>query len=607
MTEIPPQENDIAIIPGMKEATVHPAQERRIKRWFHKGKEKLSRSHTPLIDKAKNILEQRKEKHVNQERAGEIIAEIGMQGDLHSQQQDFQQRLSANPDDVDAKAGLARVTYWQGDTTTAKSLTQEALAATPDNALAHTIAGVMMVGEAVDAMNDPIEQRRLLEEAQQHFSAAPEQVVSALFTKTSSARIQQTIAQLSTQIEKGVAPKDAMQQLALLRLALKFRQIRADNVDSQADQGEKAKQSATGDTAARVALDAHASIGGIPSPAGKGEGTEIGEPPSVDATLGTPPAGSEEHIKEMEDRGEIPRGVLHPWRELGRQPVATEPSAAVPFSSQAQEVLDAGYSREVAAAIDRARRTLRRDLDPDELETIINADSPTTPHEPSSETEARTHVEELALMTREQGMGYLHGKFPSRLDEWNSQEQVAYAQDIAGFYKGVAKGSYNGTINQLESILGSNRFDSQKQPTNSQSLIIAPLGLSLSASILRPTSRKRIDPEQADWTEYSYSMPVICNRDSRPGTFVVMHIAVPPPIADKIDRTLEKDATFMDKYFQALYPGYIGPDPTQSITRRPATELLIKDFRHPPDGNILHQSADSVEPIIRHYPSEIPF
>jgi serine/threonine protein phosphatase PrpC len=227
------------------------------------------------------------------------------------------------------------------------------------------------------------------------------------------------------------------------------------------------------------------------------------------------------------------------------------------------------------------------------------------------EVEAVRLAHAVARETREQGMGFLHGKFPPRLEKWEPGAPEAGFQDISGFDRGRDV-TQSDRLSSFNDFFGVNVFDSQGQPHGRQSLIIAPFGLQITTpDNAYSTSRKAIDASQENWTQYSYSMPIINQRATRGGAFVAMNVAVPPSITERIDAMMDPaspnyDPTFMDKYFKALYPGYVGDDASEYIKRRPATELMIKDFRMP-DGSIYSGRSHGVEPQIVQYPQEIPF
>lgn len=101
------------------------------------------------------------------------------------------------------------------------------------------------------------------------------------------------------------------------------------------------------------------------------------------------------------------------------------------------------------------------------------------------------------------------------------------------------------------------------------------------------------------WRQYTYDMLTETPFDTRPGVSVQMNVAVPPELAQKIDREVEMNAMFPDRYFKALFPGAVGKNGETHIKRKPATELAIVDLRKDPTGR-------KVE-AIKQYPTQIEY
>lgn len=86
------------------------------------------------------------------------------------------------------------------------------------------------------------------------------------------------------------------------------------------------------------------------------------------------------------------------------------------------------------------------------------------------------------------------------------------------------------------------------------------------------------------WRSYSYFMLTENPGDVRVGVGTMMNIVVPPEIAQKIDKEVEADPMFPDRYFKALFPGVVGENPNTYIKRKEATEIAVVDLRKDPAG-----------------------
>src|SRR3989344_480990 len=100
---------------------------------------------------------------------------------------------------------------------------------------------------------------------------------------------------------------------------------------------------------------------------------------------------------------------------------------------------------------------------------------------------------------------------------------------------------------------------------------------------------------EEDWIQFTYFMYI---QHYRPGTTIELNVAVPPDLAKQIESAIKNDPYFPDRYFKALFPGIFGEDKKVSLTRHPATELLVADRRENPQNTAGE---------LRHYPQPIPY
>ena len=100
---------------------------------------------------------------------------------------------------------------------------------------------------------------------------------------------------------------------------------------------------------------------------------------------------------------------------------------------------------------------------------------------------------------------------------------------------------------------------------------------------------------EEDWIQFTYFMYI---QHHRPGTTIELNVAVPPDLAKQIESAIQDHPYFPDRYFKALFPGMFGEDKRVSLTRHPATELLVVDRRENPQNTAGE---------LRQYPQPIPY
>jgi protein phosphatase 1L len=219
------------------------------------------------------------------------------------------------------------------------------------------------------------------------------------------------------------------------------------------------------------------------------------------------------------------------------------------------------------------------------------------------EPETRRRAAELARRTREDGMGYIDGKFPARFEA--HMPGYNQAQSIGGFCydeRVTVETGENGSIRQLEEVfVPFGQIARPRIPDNNERVTISRLGSFEEAR--RSVGRQELPAFLQSWVEYDYEFYITHHTEDRPVT-VNIRVSVPPELAAEIDEQLEpspdRDPTFMYEYIKALYPGYLGPSPQLDIARKPADALLIRDLRESPNSSVntevvpySHEPADA--------------
>lgn len=242
-------------------------------------------------------------------------------------------------------------------------------------------------------------------------------------------------------------------------------------------------------------------------------------------------------------------------------------------------------------------------------------EAPKVPGVENKELEQKAR--ELAIATKEKGMGMLFGKFPFRLlpANTNTLRQKEFTT-LGKFIQGEEGASLVSCktpvdlqqINPERQIWIRNKYIppmekvmvDEVQEIKGKRLGILPKTDRISKKVLKPTNNPVTyhgKKGEFDWVQFDYYMPAYHALDIRPGTYVNMSIAVPSDIAEQIDEQVKKNVYFPDAFFKALYPGYIGPDKKQNITRPQAKELQIID----------NGSKGGYKSEILQYPQPIPF
>lgn len=206
-------------------------------------------------------------------------------------------------------------------------------------------------------------------------------------------------------------------------------------------------------------------------------------------------------------------------------------------------------------------------------------------------------AKELAQATRQRGMGMLAGKF----------SPAAIPQELVvpgiGWYDalGFIQGEETQTRRQVETLgdLIWTKIPDSRDPasidsfkSNRQYLVAnryTPPVIKTVREVKKGWFKKeKVTDEtprtyngkrgESNWIQFSYRMPVV-HQDTRPGVAVEMLIAIPPDIGEQISEEIMNNSYFPDAFFQALYPGKVGPDSNKSITRQRATEIWMLDRR----------------------------
>lgn len=239
--------------------------------------------------------------------------------------------------------------------------------------------------------------------------------------------------------------------------------------------------------------------------------------------------------------------------------------------------------------------------------------APDAPKAGSSELETiEQKAERIAQLTRAEGMGYLHGKFPHILEN----ETHGYFQTVEGFIKGW-KIEKSRPDNELlfsmfppETHLPYEVWNSQtyghRQVWTAKPYSQKKQEYEVKTGMFKKEKRVHIPNYKGETgpetgVQYDYYMPVSSDYDTshRPGCVVNMSVVVPEHIASMIDGVdLQQHPDFPDRFFKALYPDLVGPDTRRHITRLPATELFVRDLRKNPN---------QTEGKVISYPKPIPY
>ena len=213
--------------------------------------------------------------------------------------------------------------------------------------------------------------------------------------------------------------------------------------------------------------------------------------------------------------------------------------------------------------------------------------------------ELEIKAKDLAKATREKGMGMLHGKFPERL--LGLQTGKNEFTSIGGFIQGEDALSglmFPDTPSELMQLFGYahrqiwsiNDYIPRMEETEIdkiEEIKGKKFGiLPKTDRIVRKVWVQTNNPKtfhgkkgESDWVQFTYYIPTVHKYDGRPGIFVQMSVVVPPNIASQIEQEVEKNVYFPDAFFNALYPGYLGPDIATNIKMVKPTELQIADRR----------------------------
>lgn len=211
----------------------------------------------------------------------------------------------------------------------------------------------------------------------------------------------------------------------------------------------------------------------------------------------------------------------------------------------------------------------------------------TAPNIPNAENkELRQKATELAETTRRRGAGGIYGRFPTRLVPILDLYRAIEFTTTGGFIQGEANGNFlwfsvEGTPYELRQKNDNRQIWTKSKyvpPTEEVTQELKMLfGL---VTVRKKTNRPyTYHGKQGgfNWVRFDYYMAVH-DPDGRGGSYVNMMIAVPPDLARQIDEQVERNIYFPDAFFKALYPGYIGPDKQQYITRIPSKELQVVDL-----------------------------
>lgn len=215
-------------------------------------------------------------------------------------------------------------------------------------------------------------------------------------------------------------------------------------------------------------------------------------------------------------------------------------------------------------------------------------------------------AKELAAVTREQGMGVLVGKFPTRFDGFTGG-WASIGGFIMGESTGTAAGSNGvGMSGQVQELIGGiitprELMQQGYDPIDHQVLTISPYTpptekvKRFEKGFLRtkttfeqvPLAYKSgrtstyIDGKRGgdDWIMFEYYAPLDSSIEKRPGVYLALNVVVPSDIATRIEEQIDKNPLFPDSFLKALYPDVIGPDNKNDVTRLPTTKLVVVDKR----------------------------
>lgn len=220
---------------------------------------------------------------------------------------------------------------------------------------------------------------------------------------------------------------------------------------------------------------------------------------------------------------------------------------------------------------------------------------------------------EIARRTRAEGMGALHGYLWHVTDEVSAGSFTAkrflLGEEIES--KDLSDGERNVFDHMLSQVAPPDSFQkyrmSEPDALYNQCWMAAPYAVPgfeevETRGFIRKKTTKSFKPYEIHgkkgeqgWVSYAYFM--LSRPNNRPGESISLFVVVPHDIAQEIDKQVETDPLFPDKYFQALYPGLVGPDPKKNICRARSDKLVILDKRN----------GINPEPVVRQYPVPIEY
>jgi hypothetical protein len=199
--------------------------------------------------------------------------------------------------------------------------------------------------------------------------------------------------------------------------------------------------------------------------------------------------------------------------------------------------------------------------------------------------ELEDEAKKLAKLIRAEGMGYLHGKFPDRLQEVRNQGGY---QSIRGFRQGEDVNADTILDRQiLRNTPDGTRAWNHYDNSDRQVWTAIPYGLQIVNDRGHTRRADNMDTTKAQWIQFEYFMPISPEYDryKRDGNFANLVFVVPPVIAEQIDYAVGANPYFPNSLFQALYPGVVGENTDAHLKRKLAKELLVRDFRKNTDPN----------------------
>lgn len=223
-----------------------------------------------------------------------------------------------------------------------------------------------------------------------------------------------------------------------------------------------------------------------------------------------------------------------------------------------------------------------------ELRTLVGVE--TARRKAGQEIEGLNEVKEtanrLAVLTREQGVGYITSIVPRDLQE-NFGGLDRHQQAIRGFEprtilpRGGADRdlvrifTHNYNLNEVGSAATLN--------DGRHALTIAPYGTRITYDDRigrRDIAFDRRDPGMDGWVQIEYEVPIVTPYQGDNRRYDLTYtIAVPPDLAPQIISAADTSPYFSNEYFQAVFPGVVGGDITKQVKMKPATELFKRDLR----------------------------